>query len=363
MNLYSDAPLQSQLLAQSMREKIDNYRRHPGLNQSFLKDVLKNTVETELEINQAITDGTIIDSMMLTPELFQQDYLIMDVEVPSEQIKKTIDAVAPGALFTGMDDNREALLQAFRSISAVKWSDNTVYMKLVSEGQPYWDALISARGKQVISTAQYDNYRAVFNHLLTGPTRPYLLPEPPVSILMQVPIYFDYEVFELDASFQCKALLDIVLLDEKNKEVRCVDVKVTQGSTRYWPSIARKLRYDIQAAWYCEALAKQYPDYKVLNPVYLVESVTSPGKPMAYQFTDLDLKSGKHGVQLHRGFAHFYSKHSDNVMQSIKKEYPGFLEALRIYHHSQKAGLNDYDLDYHNCVNSNAPMELNLFTL
>jgi hypothetical protein len=101
----------------------------------------------------------------------------------------------------------------------------------------------------------------------------------------------------------------------------------------------------------------------VLNPVYLVESVTYPGKPMAYQFTDLDLKSGKHGVQLHRGFAHFNNEIISNAVQSIKKEYPGFLEALRIYHHSQKAGLNDYDLDYYNCVINNAPMKLNLFTL
>lgn len=56
-----------------------------------------------------------------------------------------------------------------------------------------------------------------------------------------------------------------------------------------------KWRYDLQAAFYSEALRQQYPGYKVMNFKFIVISSLQLKKPLIYKCTDTDLLVGKHG--------------------------------------------------------------------
>lgn len=121
---------------------------------------------------------------------------------------------------------------------------------------------------------------------------------------------------------------------------------------------------DIQAAWYTEALKSAYPDWFVLKPVFVVESSKYPGKPRDFECTDLDLITGKRGVDIMKGFA-VYERCVETELpcqsEEIYKTELGFEDALRILSQSEQFGLNDYDVDYYWHCKNEEPYKLNVF--
>lgn len=120
---------------------------------------------------------------------------------------------------------------------------------------------------------------------------------------------------------------------------------------------------DIQASFYQEALKYAYPDWTILPPVFVVESIKYPGKPRDFECTDIDLKTGKYGCDVMRGFA-ILCRDKDELpceSEEIYKTELGFEDALRILSQSKQFGLNDYDIDYYYHVKNQEPYKLNVF--
>ena len=67
--------------------------------------------------------------------------------------------------------------------------------------------------------------------------------------------------------------------------------------TIYFPKSLRQRRYDIQAAFYTEALKskKEYETYKILPFKFIVESTTNPGNPLVFTCNQELLEIGKSG--------------------------------------------------------------------
>lgn len=340
-----------------------SYRESPRINQSFLKDVIKNVTRSdEDKPTEAMEDGTIVDCLITTPELFYEKYYVTDVTVPDGQFKQAIDKVWSNVELDSMELYQQDLIEAYRSISSNNWKDDTIWNKLLL-CKPYWDSLWDAKGRKVISSTDFALYQQVATNLLTGKTSKWLNADGLVeTIEFQVPIYFDYE---LDGEvFECKILLDVVKKNHVNRTIRMIDVKTTGSSTKYWPTLAKKLRADIQASFGTEALKFAYPDWTVLNPVFVVESITYPGKPRDFEATELDLITGKKGCDVMRGFAVTERCVDTDLPCESKEIYRtelGFEDALRILKQSKKFGLSDFDVDYYFHVKNDEAYKLNVF--
>lgn len=218
-----------------------SYRESPRINQSKLKDIIKNVTRIDDEPTEAMEEGTIVDCLITTPETFSDKYIVMDVPIPDAQFKQAINKVWPTVELDSMELYREAMIEAYREVSNNNWKDDTVWGKFLL-CQPYWDSLWMAQGKKIVSTQDYARYQQVVYNLLTGKTGKWLSADGFVeTIEFQKAIYFDYELE--GKVYECKALLDAVRFNHVNRTVRMIDVKTTGVSTKYWPSLAKKLRY------------------------------------------------------------------------------------------------------------------------
>lgn len=166
------------------------------------------------------------------------------------------------------------------------WNEQTRVNKIIEHWQ-YWEDLKTAYGKIVISQEEANLIDTIVMSIRTNEaTSKYFNYE---EIQFQVPIYFEYEGVE------CKALLDMVIFDRKNKKIIPIDIKTIGDDTINFPISLRKRRYDIQAAFYTEALKWLYPDYEILNFKFIVESTTNPGNPIVFTCDKTLLNIGKYG--------------------------------------------------------------------
>lgn len=339
------------------------YRRSDRINQSLIKDVIKNVSRREDDSpTEEMNDGTVVDCLITTPHLFDDKYVVEDLAFPEPQIKKVIDMVFEKAIFDNLDFNREEIISCFRQVSNQKWKEDTVVKNVKEAGEAYWDALWNHRGKIILSNEQHNKYQSVVHSFKNKKLSHYFIADGLVEeIKYQLPIYFD---FELDGIlFECKILLDMVRFNYQSRTIRMMDVKTTQGSTKYWPFLAKKLRPDIQAAFGVEALKWAYPDWTIENPVFLVESINFPGKPRDFVAADIDLHTGKYGTSIWRGYAVLDTDEDGNLLtaEEIEKRELGFVDGLRVLHQAKQLGLSDYDVDYYHHVKGDKPYELNVF--
>lgn len=226
----------------SIVKKEIPYRESPRINQSLLKDVIKNVTRSEDDVpTDAMEDGTVVDCLITTPELFNDKYLVKNIILPDGQFKQAIDKIWPDVELDSMEIYKDNLIAAYWEISNNNWKNDTVWNKFLL-CKPYWDTLWEAKGKKLISYTDFLVYQQVATNLLTGKTGRWLTADGLVeTIEFQKAIYFDYE---LDGEvYECKALLDALRFNHVERTVRMVDIKTTGSSTKYWPLLAKKLRY------------------------------------------------------------------------------------------------------------------------
>ena len=111
------------------------------------------------------------------------------------------------------------------------------------------------------------------------------------EIIFQMSIDFTYERVD------CKALLDMVIINHKDKTIQPIDIKTMGDYTINFPKSLRQRRYDIQAAFYVEALKSKgvYATYEILPFKFIVESTIDPGNPLVFTCSQELLNIGKFG--------------------------------------------------------------------
>ena len=288
------------------------YYENPAISQSKLKLLLSNprlfnTVEEPemyFEEKKHFVIGSAVDCLLTqSQEVFNSTYHISNVQnKPSDTIKSIINQVfdtvkelqeTRSNYIASITDYSSLILKACNSHEyQSRWNDQTRINK-VCEAWEYWEDLKQAIGKQVLSQEENDLISQIVMSIRTNPaTSKYFNPKSMhVEIIFQMPIEFTYEDVE------CKALLDMVIIDHKNKTIQPIDIKTMGDYTINFPKSLRQRRYDIQAAFYTEALkSKQvYETYEILPFKFIVESTIEPGTPLVFTCSDNLLQIGKYG--------------------------------------------------------------------
>ena len=298
---------------------VETYYEHPALSQSHLKLLLGpdpsifNTIqEPDLYFEEKkhfiIGDG--VDMQLTRPiEEFNQKFHISNLQnKPSDTIKSIVNQVfdlvkeVHGREILTIDRYPNAILDSCNDHNyQPNWKTETRISKIV-EAWEYWEDLKQAEGKVVLSQEENDLISQIVMSIRTNPTTSkYFETSKDVEILNQLAIYFTYN------NVDCKALLDRVIIDHKNKTVQPIDFKTMGDQTIYFPKSLRQRKYNIQAAFYTEALKyfierddKTLQDYKILPFKFIVESTTNPGNPLVFTCDEELLKIGKFGRESFR---------------------------------------------------------------
>lgn len=293
---------------------VEDYYTNPTISQSQLKLLLGpdpsifNTIQEPdlyFEEKKHFIIGNGVDIQLTRPiEEFNQKFHISNLQnKPSDTIKSIVNQVYDRVKETypnieTIQNYNNAILDACNDHNyQPNWKTETRIAKII-EAWEYWEDLKQAEGKVVLSQEENDLISQIVMSIRTNPTTSkYFETSKDVEILDQLAIYFSY------CDIDCKALLDRVIVDHKNKTIQPIDFKTMGDQTIYFPKSLRQRRYDIQAAFYMQALFQwciqqdKYLDYKILNFKFIVESTVNPGNPLVFTCSSELLDIGKNGRQ------------------------------------------------------------------
>ena len=293
---------------------VEDYYINPAISQSQLKLLLGpdpsifNTIQEPdlyFEEKKHFIIGNGVDIQLTRPiEEFNQKFHISNLQnKPSDTIKSIVNQVYDRVKETypnieTIQNYNNAILDACNDHNyQPNWKTETRIAKII-EAWEYWEDLKQAEGKVVLSQEENDLISQIVMSIRTNPTTSkYFETSKDVEILDQLAIYFSY------CDIDCKALLDRVIVDHKNKTIQPIDFKTMGDQTINFPKSLRQRRYDIQAAFYMQALFQwciqqdKYLDYKILNFKFIVESTVNPGNPLVFTCSSELLDIGKNGRQ------------------------------------------------------------------
>lgn len=335
-----------------VRDVITEYYENPAISQSQLKLLLGNPAvfntiqepEMYFEEKKHFIIGSGVDCLLTqSPQEFHQRYHVSEVpNKPSDAIKSIInmsfDIVKETHSEIGPIRNYpDTILRACNEHAyQSRWGDELRVNK-ICEYWEYWEDLKNSQGKQVLSSEEYlliyQIAMSIKSHDIIGK---YFIETPSVSILYQYPIYFEYKEVE------CKALLDMVVINHQDKTIQPIDIKTVGDYVINFPKSIRQRRYDIQAAFYTEALEYDikinpnnlpydWSNYKILPFKFIVQSSTMVGQPVIFTCDYSLLEIGKKGREE-------LVLDSKDEYYTVAQEIKGFDDLIELYKYYTENG-------------------------
>ena len=354
---------------------VEEYYTNPAISQSKLKLLLGpnpnifNTIqEPELyfEEKKHFLIGDAVDIQLTRSiEEFNQKFHISNLQnKPSDTIKSIVNQVynhvreIHGREIQTIDRYSNAILDACNDHNyQSRWIDNTRISKVV-EAWEYWEDLKSAEGKTVLSSEENDLISQIVMSIRTSPnTSKYFQTSKDIEVLYQLAIYFPCQ------GVDCKALLDMVVINHKEKTIQPIDIKTMGDQSIYFPKSLRQRRYDIQAAFYTQAIFQwcimqdKYLDYKILNFKFIVESTVNPGNPLVFTCSDELLKIGREGrvdeyVRIFNVFDHRHEKLPEiKGFQQLIEDYKWYMENDFEKNRKIVESQGEFNIDWNGIIN------------
>ena len=378
------------------KEEVLEYYGSEALGQSKLKLLLGDLGSFHKEFDSSAEHfmiGSAVDCILTNSrEAFKEEHYISQVEkLPSESVIEILNLVHNDLLqdyaehlevITGQEEPEPVtpfhefvgelgtwstyILDACEKTGwQPRWGADAKLKNIIEPGSEYFKDLCLAFGKTVISQTQFETIKSIVKSLENNPRTSRFFDRitfentPGVTIYYQFPIYFEYR------GVQCKALLDMVIVERDFEErilsITGIDLKTMNGNTYYFPSSIKARRYDIQAAWYTLALQHHFavPEgTNVIKPFqFVVESTSFQGKPLVYTVADSLLGIGRYGrraISLHDTDVFNGDEMASAIIQYQIKGFEQLLD-MYIYHSEngfteereiQEAGLTPLVVDW-----------------
>lgn len=325
---------------------------------SFLKNIdkygVKYLIKPEEEqpdiTNAGMLNGSLIELLAWFSDQFEDTYYVSELRsitaTEEKLLKKIIEYLELKGFvekveedFLNSEEFRQTCREFIDQLSLWKNLKNEdLIMAKIDEIIPFVLEHYVSLNRIIIDTTSYLNAQLICKTLKESDfSKEYFTKNDDIKnkqILLQIPILYEIK------GKPFKSLLDLILIDHKNKTVRVVDLKTSSFSNNYFKSRFLKLRYDIQAALYLKAVEKylienDLKDYKILNSIYLHVSTIEPDSPLQYEI-DYEIIRAAYG-----GFT------------TSMREYKGIFQLIdeveyarenKIYHYTKEQVENKKDI-------------------
>ena len=307
------------------------YRDDPGLNQSYLKQVLDNNIR-RITPTKKMLDGTGIDCLLYTPDEFTQRYLVFN-DVPTGALKEEIEKyVIEKDRFDAYDILQQLRIREYQN----NWTDPTM-MKNVQKYEDYAQSIID--GVTPISSKDYFRYSEAVSAIKNSEIWKDVFR---VTNEYQKDLYCDYIIDE-DTKVRCKGLLDDLWIDSGRNKAIVTDCKFTSAKNMdEFFSIARSFKYPLQMAFYKMLVEQNYKSIDVTCQWLVYFSYTKQVKLIKVH--PFDLEVGKSGAKCIKE-----EWYNHNVTHMNEIDVKGYEDAIHIWHQANYLGLDDFDIEsYYN---------------
>ena len=270
-------------LAQSWTE--EEYRQYPAYHYSALSTYARGGFEAikhldEPKESDALTFGSIVDTLLTDHESFHDRFIICDVPFPAPAIKTVIDDLfnAIGDQYPDFDAVPDESILTYSVDIYTNFKEATKINKIRTEGGEYYNFLVKAAGKAVIEQEMFSKAQQCAITLRNNPTTSILFdtPKPGIEILYQSKFLHSIFIGDEEREAKLKIMVDILVVDHNEKTIQPIDLKTTgQPEYRFYQSFV-KWGYNIQAELYSYVLQQlmdaddTFKDYKLLPFKFLV---------------------------------------------------------------------------------------------
>lgn len=310
------------------REEIREYFKSPRLNASRLKGLdnpkmikfRADNPDTEDEDKRHFRIGSAIDCLLTTPALFNEEFIVMYQNRPTGFMGVFIDSLP-------LDLTEESELDRYQEAyekAGYKMSIDSVVKHLweIEKNKEYYLMRKLSEEKRIISLDELDEVTTCKRNVLENPyaVKYFINTDPNQKVFKQLTIYFEH------GGTECKAMLDSVLIDLKEKTVQPIDLKSTGTSVIYFKRNVINFKYYLQAGFYHLALKWKmenenwYKDFKLL-PMKFVAS-EKKGKvtnsAIIFNMSMKDIEKSIHGGVMRLGSSFVKTKGINQLMKDLQ---------------------------------------------
>jgi hypothetical protein len=239
----------------------------------FYKDYILGEKE---ELTQSyLTEGKVIHCLLLEPEKFEDNFVIMTGKMPSENTKNVIDRVYAHyqelykngeAHGHSLADYQNAVIDILKDMNlhqSLKTDEQRFAKIYTADANIYWDFLKKAEGKIVVPSDVYDKCKEITDKLKADPIIQGLMRFTHASEwwdTTEVYNEFPIEMSTKKFNFGLKGILDNVVVDPIGKIIKINDIKTTSKTLKEFPETIKFYRYDLQAAMYNLLIINKFED-------------------------------------------------------------------------------------------------------
>lgn len=259
------------------------------------------------EENASFELGSVVDTLLTRKDNFYDIYYVSSASDPTPQMKKfckNLFKIWPTGSTTSQE--REVLFQ--KAYDETKFGRDSLesVKKKFSECTEFFNTLVRAKGKSVISQDVYNRANGIVDHLLSNPFTKEIFETkevdlaglPIVSVINQLEIYSEYTSIEGGCNIPIKGALDKVIIDHNKKIVYPYDIKTSSNLHEFKESYI-KYRYFRQASYYTWLLNKWlieggWVGYTIAPFKFIVASTTGEGAYI-YEVSESDLNRSVEG--------------------------------------------------------------------
>jgi len=317
------------------KQVVTDYNKKFAISQTAIKDwedmspkkwqetwILKSRPRPSAGV--AAGFGSLLDCLVFTPKHFEKRFIIADIPLPSENVRKVVGGVynrvkelnANAAKMNELNPGKQIPMKELKLdhedlIKSIA-KDNDyfatqpirAYNEVIKNGSDYFEFLKKIEGKQAVTQTDVDLAKKLCEILYTDKlVKGFFKPNKGCEVIFQQQIYADLEISGFDNVdfLPLKGALDDIYFNHKKKEVREIDLKWTNDAFLFKDAVKR-FGYIKQHSVYDYLLREwlktfrdgEYKDYTVGNPLNVVID-SDEQVPYIYQYTANDLYIERYG--------------------------------------------------------------------
>lgn len=333
MNKPENLQLETEFYAEKFYFSYSSMNKLLYSPQLFYRDyVLK---QREDETSPALLQGKLIHCLLLNRDAFDEQFLLLPSNMPSDNPKKVVDAVydhyinmEPVTTETGataipspyLDDHTDKILEVLKEINlhqSLKTDEQRLEKILTDANKEYFHFLLRKDGKDIVDIPTLEYCTEIAELIKANQTASQLLglePKDDVQVFNELPLQRDLEVYP----FGIKGIVDNIRIDADNKIIYINDLKTSSKTLQEFPETVEFYNLWLQAAMYKLMVMWEFIYSNNLNPLewkvqfsFLVIDKYKQIYPFTVSETTMDEWMNRMAGVFTEAKWHYVSKHYD----------------------------------------------------
>lgn len=224
--------------------------------------------QKEEEIGAALVEGKLIHCLLLDPESFDKQFLLLPGNIPSDNPKKVIESVyqyyrsEPVVKEDAtLEDYKSKILEVLKEVNlyqSLKTDDQRIEKILTDANKEYFSFLLKREGKTIVDISTLERCLTVVEHLKTHPVIPTLIgignPDQNVQVFNELPMQMELDGYP----FGIKGIIDNLVIDVDKNVIRINDLKTTSKTISEFQDTVEFYKLWLQAALYKQMVIKEF---------------------------------------------------------------------------------------------------------